>query len=190
MMPSSHLKDSGSDAWLTKMQVVEPLLNALTTIIAPGLFDAGSQSISKIKKEEERTHSGEKYIKKVIGWPSVYSGISVISNRTTLFHTDRGGYESAMDLLAACGTHDNCNIEVQELGASFQYRPGAVLFICGFFLQHGVFNWTGDRVCYAHYFKDKVHERNGVQRAGWENISKYLGFMSSRFAKQEMDIIT
>ncbi len=96
-----------------------------------------------------------------------------LSTVETKFHTDRGGYTSAFDLLVSCGVHKNCKIEVLELGASFHYNPGTVLFICGFFLQHGVLEWEGGRVCYAHYIKDRVHERNNVPRAEWEHTSTF-----------------
>lgn len=179
MVPSKALKDPRSTCWCRTMEEVEPIANALTSIIAPDIYHAGCNSIKEIKQTQLSKHTGESYMENVSRWPSIYSGISVICNRTTEYHTDRGAYPSAFDLLLSCGTHLHCQIDVLELGASFPYNPGTALAMNGWFLQHGVKDWVGgDRVCYAHYIKKNVHHRTKVEEAGWQNISMFQKILS------------
>lgn len=135
--PSVSYRDCKCDEWSKTMEEVQPIANALTLFTAPKLFHAGSQSIKKVKQ----FHSGNNppFLKKVLDWPSVYSGITVISNRKTEYHNDKGGYASAFDLLFSCGTHMKCQLkpEILELGASLRYEPGSGVLSTGWFVQHG-----------------------------------------------------
>lgn len=182
MQPSVNLKDPEALKWLEALETVEPQVNAVTSLIAPDLFSAGCQSVNSIKGDQRSKNGDKDFIDNVEAWPSVFSGITVISNRITEHHTDRGAYDPAYDLLLSAGNHFGCDLEVLELGAFFSYPPGTAVAICGRFLQHGVTKWDGGhRLCYAHYLKDKVHDRNGVMRAGWQDISFYGESMLPRF---------
>lgn len=58
-------------------------------------------------------------------------------------------------------------MEFPGLGMRARYETGTLTCFSGRLLQHGVSGWTGDRVCYAYYMKDDVHERAGIKAAGW-----------------------
>lgn len=160
------------------MQDAQPSLNALTAYIAPRTFEAGCKSIEEIKRLQQSQSANEPFLENVLKWSSIFSGITVITNRKTKYHKDRGGHDSVFDLLLSCGTHSCCKLNVKELKLSFSYNPGTVVALNGSFLHHGVDGWTGgDRICYAHYMKKKVHERTGVKEVAWQNIKDFQGFI-------------
>lgn len=174
MMASKAMKDPLIGKWCTSMPDTQPIINALTSYIAPHTFEAGCTSIKEIKSIQQSLHPNAPFIENVLNWPSVFSGISVISNRKTKYHTDKGGHDSVFDLLVSCGTHSNCKIKVPELKLSFSYNPGTIVAVNGSFLHHAVEEWSGgDRICYAHYMKRNVHKRTGVTRPQWQNIKSF-----------------
>lgn len=136
-------------------------------IIAPDMFERCRRSVEVSKRDHQEC-------KNVKDWPSVYTGIAVISNRVTDFHLDSGGYPGALDLLLSSGIHTKCKLEILELGTSMGYDPGTAVALCGSFMQHGVKDWEGDRVCYAHFVKKAVHERHKVGLAEWQTLSMFL----------------
>jgi hypothetical protein len=95
--------------------------------IAPELFKAGSTAISEIYG---KTHTPPKSVP-VSEWPSIFSGLEVIVNHTTLPHCDHGRAPSHYDLLVSLGVSHNATFSIQDLRANLDYFPGTMCFICG-----------------------------------------------------------
>jgi hypothetical protein len=51
-----------------------------------------------------------------------------------------------------------CNLKLPGLGLSLEYGPGTVVGFSGTMLEHEVSSFEGDRVCYAYFMMDAVHE--------------------------------
>lgn len=109
-------------------------------------------------------------------WQSVYTGISVISNRRTPPHRDSKGRPEWYDmLLSYSGLFTRPRLCIGDVGLDLNYSSGTVVALCGSVLEHGVSSWgVGDRVCYAHFMRESVRERLEVSPAGWVNRSIYL----------------
>ena len=162
------------------MESTEYLCNAILALTHPALFDAGMQAMQQLQLnpgiEHVKTH------KQVALWPSVFSGIGVISNRITPRHRDTDSWYTWYDLLASLGTHKEAKIKVDELGATFSYCPGTVFLVCGRLLSHSVDRWEdGERICAAHYMRDMLHERLGVHRPHWCRFSIYTRLFDNAF---------
>jgi hypothetical protein len=180
LIPSVTLRTPTAEAWLLGMQATEYLCNAILALTHPALFDAGVQAILNIQDSMEVSHI--RTHEHVPLWPSVFSGIGVISNRKTLRHRDQGGFTSSYDLLASAGTHRSSTINIPELGASFSYNPGTVFMICGKLLSHSVDEWEGgERICVAHYMRNMVHGRLGVHRPNWCKMTMYTRYFNKSF---------
>jgi hypothetical protein len=114
-----------------------------------------------------RNNEGTKAIAKT--WQSVYSGISIISNRLSPSHRDSKGRPEWFDTLvsfSATGAHPRLLLE--DLGLDLEYSSGTVVSFCGTILKHEVRSWgDGDRICYAHFMRESVRRRLGVPPAGW-----------------------
>jgi hypothetical protein len=159
---------------MDQVQHAERLCNAIMALIAPELHDGGLKAIEYIKQGREvaNPHANQQL------WPSIFSGISVIVNRVTRPHRDSGGSSTHYDLLVSAGTHEQARLVVRELGVHLSYRPGDVVALCGKLFLHEVREWLGgERVCVAHYMKDKVHERLHVPRPTWPMEQNYLSLV-------------
>jgi hypothetical protein len=180
--PSQTLKEMESRWWLKNIKATERTVNNLVALTAPDLLYGGQTALDHIKHRFS-DHPG------VQSWPSVFSGISVIVNRKTLPHRDQGGWNSAFDFLVAAGTYEDSQLHVHDAQATFQYRPGCVIAICGKVLSHSVPSWTGgERICYAHFMRDAVWQRLGIRRSSWVSQGLYAEFMSPGFLRRMGDL--
>ena len=140
------------------------LINAITSVVNPTLYSAGLHAIQAIKQDDPD-----------ITWESVWSGFALIVNRETPYHRDSGGSLSMHDLLMSGGTHQDCYMEIAELGAEFSYLPGTIFALTGKALMHRVKTWAGgERICAAHFMRDAVLNRLGQARPSWPVLDHYL----------------
>ncbi|KAG2078326.1 hypothetical protein BDR04DRAFT_1112556 [Suillus decipiens] len=138
--------------WLATMTVSEQFWMAITNIISPDQYLAGMKSVSALK--------GIVHTQKPVVWPSSFSGIEVIVNREMPHHQDLGASPSVYDLLAI--------LDLPDLGAQLGYPPGTMVYIARKVLEHGVPRCgDGERIVIAHFVKDKVHDKQGIPRAGF-----------------------
>ena len=56
---------------------------------------------------------------------------------------------------------------------SLEYGPGMVVGLLGATLEHEVPRFKGERVCYAYFMRDNVHEWAGVSGYTWMATEYY-----------------
>lgn len=116
-------------------------------------------------------------------WQSVYTGISVVSNRVTPSHRDSKGRSEWYDLLANYCDEDEAagstpRLLIKDLGLDLRYSSGSVVGFCGSVLEHEVQSWgAGDRVCQAHFMRKSVQEHLEVAQAGWVEQNTYFQYL-------------
>lgn len=106
-------------------------------------------------------------------WTSVFNGMSVIGNRETPCHRDNNSRAEWYDLLATIGPYRSAIMELPGIGLRVRYDPGTVMGLSGKIVLHGVAECDGERVCYAYYMRDTIHERGKVEVAEWMKKSRY-----------------
>jgi hypothetical protein len=76
----------------------------------------------------------------------------MIINRETYVHRDVGSAPMDYDLLFSSGTHEQCMLDIWDLGLRLSYLPDTVVGISGKVLRHGVKTWDGgERICRGLY---------------------------------------
>lgn len=149
-------------------------------MVAPNLHSSATHAVEVFKSEPDAHPNVKK-------WPCAFSGIGVIVNRNTLPHRDPGGCHEWYDLLVGAGTYRKAYLVVKDIGAKFEYNPGTGIAICGKLLMHSVVGWEGgDRICYAHFIRDNVLERLGLEQSDWVKIGEYHRYMSDGFLQRMM----
>ena len=162
------------------------LLNSITALTHRPLYLSGHKAISRLKqarllKAKVQTHDH------VESWNSVYSGISVISNRITVRHRDDGGSSPWYDLLLSAGTHQKAFLHLDDIKAQLSYNPGTVVMVCGKVLSHSLPEWSGgERICLAHWMRKEVHYRLGIYSPEWSQQGCYTRFMNKTFTAEQM----
>ena len=179
LVVSADFRDSRGAEFVSRVQNVELLHNAILALISPDLYWKGFEVVDRLlhgnflSKHHQVTHH----------WISLFSAWQVISNRITPAHRDMGAAPMVYDLLTCAGTYKCSLFYVHDLGARFHYTPGSVVAICGRVLLHEVKDWQGgDRICIAHYMRDSVHDRVRVSRPSWPVMDeKYHSLMTPQF---------
>jgi hypothetical protein len=162
----------------------EILHNAILSLIAPDLYDAGIQAISRLKNDETERYLASLH-PHVSRWPSVFSAWQIIINRVTPPHRDRGAAPSMYDVLTSVGTHTSSNLLLSDCGTTLSYGPGTVIAICGRVLRHGVQSWEGgERICVAHYFRDNVLNRLHVRAPDWVVIDSFWDLLDKNLRER------
>ena len=160
------------------------LLNAIIALTHRPLYLSGYDAISQLKSPDinlnVNTHAH------VHSWNSVFSGISVITNRITPKHLDTGGDSTGYDLLLSCGTHRKAYLHLDDVKARLSYSPGTVDMVCGRILNHSLPDWSGgERICVAHWMRCEVHDRLEVFKAGWSWHSRFTHLMDTEFVEEQ-----
>ena len=154
--------------WLDAISQSNSIISAILAVIHPELHRAGQKTFDKL-----RENAGIQRQDVLRRWTSAFCGVSVIYNRITPPHRDGQSRRQWYDLLATIGHYKNSNLELPGLGISLEYGPGTVVGLLGATLEHAVPYFEGERVCYAYFMRDNVHEWAEVSGYSWMSTSYY-----------------
>ena len=175
---STELRTPEGAEFMNAITNVEMLMDAALASCTRELYQIGSLAI-ELLQEGNSLYQWHDNIKL---WPSAFSAIQAIVNRSTPSHYDSRASEPVFDLLVSAGTHTEAFIFLGDVQARLSYNPGTVVLVCGRVLRHEVPTWEGgERICIAHYMCDNVHERLGLKRPDWVDIDSYRAMMSPGF---------
>lgn len=159
--------------WLNDMRESSALLGATLGIIHPELYKAGWKAMRLLQDNPNLVKEGREMLDVLPLWSSPFSAYSIIANRCTPFHRDNQSRKEWYDMLVSVGDYQEAELSMPGIGPTFAYNSGTVMAFSGKVLQHGVGRHSGNRLCIAHYMRDKVHERLGIQAPGWMNVDSY-----------------
>jgi len=154
--------------WLYAISESNAIVSAILAVIHPELYHAGWETTKCLRDTPGTGAEGILY-----RWASVFSGVAVISNRITEPHRDGSSRDNWYDILVTLGGYQSCNLELPGLGISLGYGPGTVVGVSGKVLEHAVPEFEGDRVCYAYFMRDNVHDWANVPCSDWMKTSYY-----------------
>ena len=151
-LKSSKL-DRGPMNWIHDSSIAEvsALLNAITYVAHKEMFAAGIRSLLAMHDLPE--------VRDVLpAWPSVYNALSVICNRSSPLHQDRGTLLNGLDLLVSIGGDPKLKMDWPLFQTKVAYSSGTVVLFSGASVPHQVSLSAIDRVCLAFYMKDEIHK--------------------------------
>jgi Oxygenase domain of the 2OGFeDO superfamily len=165
---SANFRSQHALDWLDQISESNAILSAILAVIHPDLYRAGEETLKRLRQCAEI--QGQDVLGK---WTSIFSGVSVISNGTIRAHRDGQSRYQWYDLLTTLGSYRNCTLELPGLGKRLEYDPGTVVGISGMVLQHQVPSFDGERVSYAYFMRDSVHEWAKVPSGSWMKTDHY-----------------
>jgi hypothetical protein len=179
---SQELRRPEGAAFVKAITDAEAVLDCVAAIVCPELHSISLCAIDKLKSGEHLS----KWDDIVKQWPCVFSGIEVISNRVTPLHRDPKAAPTMYDFLVSAGNHQEAWLDLPDVNAKLAYNPGTVVAVCGRVLRHGVEKWIGgERICFAHFIRDAVHQRLGLPRPDWVKSSQYVQLMDKEFINRQ-----
>lgn len=175
---SANFGEAAALDWLNAVSESNAVLSAILAVIHPTLYDAGRQTTERL--------SGSPNICPpdiLDRWASVFSGVAVISNRSSPSHRDGGSRYNWYDVLVTLGRYQNCGLTLPGLGITLEYGPGTVVGISGMMIEHAVPDVEGDRLCYAYFMRNNVHEWANAPASDWMS-TKYFSSAECRWAQK------
>jgi hypothetical protein len=158
--------DKGCRAWLQEIREYGALVSGITLVAHPELYRAGLTTLSNTRDMPE--------ISEVVKiWSSVYSAVSIVSNRECPLHRDTGTDAEWFDFLTTVGGDWNTEMSWPQLGINIAYTSGTSVLFSGYTLAHTVTTSEEERLCIAHYMKGNVFERFGVCGPSWMYSTVY-----------------
>ena len=106
-------------------------------------------------------------------WPSVFTAMSIISNRETPFHRDSQSRMCWYDILTSVGPYNDAPVYLSPFGIRISNTPGTICAFSGMALRHAVRYTAQPRISIASYLRENVRAGAHVQPAGWMSQSVY-----------------
>ncbi|KAK7461401.1 hypothetical protein VKT23_008579 [Stygiomarasmius scandens] len=162
---SDECDESATRTWLKRIEALQLTVSLILSVIHPELFEAGRGVLAFCCAPESHKGSTHEWASQ---WNSVYTALTVICGRKSPAHVDSHGSVKYLDALVSLGTATKPRMTLQELGASFSYKAGTLMFFSGKAWTHEVLEWgKGERICYASYMRPEMIEAHGLSVDGW-----------------------
>lgn len=150
--------------WFHDARALFAFADIVLCITQPGLYKVTDMVRNHLRTETELQASIE-------AWPTLYNGLGVISNCQTPRHHDPQTFKMWADILMTFGNYVDADLELRDVGLRLRYRSGSIVVVSGALLTHGVEASDGERVCWAYYMRDQVHEHCKVEASHWTTVS-------------------
>jgi len=178
LTPSGDLRMQTAQEWLSSVYETELLIGAITSVTCPDMAKKGYAALDRIAAR------GLTSLPPYFRWPSPFTCIELLVNRSTGLHHDTGGSWTMHDVLASFGSGHDAVFHIHELGADICFPPGSLIMLLSKMFQHSA-DWTiGERICVAHFMKDQVHDRVGVASPRLPRLGEYLSLVGQKPPKR------
>jgi hypothetical protein len=154
--------------WLDAISQSNSILSTILAVIHPDLHHTGQETMNQLRQHDKIQPQDL-----LCQWTSAFNSVSVICNCRTLLHQDGKTRKQWYDLLVTLGHYQNCNLDLPGVGSLLEYGPGTIVRLLGSTLEHAVDNFEGERVCYAYFMRDRVHEWAHVPGKDWMEMDYY-----------------
>lgn len=135
----------------------------------PEQYWAGLQAFASLG-EKAQSKELPKMSETLQYWATVFNSLTVICNRETPNHRDQSSISECFDILTSVGNYSNARMSMPSLQLEFRYDPGCMIAFSGRIVSHGVHAVEGDRIAWAWYMRDAVHDYAGIPSCGWARL--------------------
>jgi hypothetical protein len=117
---------------------LEKFMAVITWLTHGDQHKASTTALSTMRRlvntaDEKFQHSRLK--EKLDLWPSIFSGVTLITNRATPLHRDTNGFKAGFDYLTVAGSARSI-LALPDINMTCEYNPGTVVAIAGRVLRH------------------------------------------------------
>jgi hypothetical protein len=100
-------------------------------------------------------------------WAAVYTGAAVMCNHDSPDHRDPKCPPEAFDVLTCIGSYSRAIMRLTNLGIDLVYKPGVMVSYSGRLVRHGIRVDEGDRIVWAWFMQDSVHNYASTPRPNY-----------------------
>ena len=167
---STDLDTAAGFQWLQDMIYPTSIVSGALSIMHPQLYEDGMRAMSVMQDWSSRYDS--RMNEALALWPTRFTNVSLIANRSTPLHHDPQSHASWFDVLVSVGEYTQCVLAIPTLGIELVYKPGTMVAFSGRLLRHGVNAVEGNWYCLSYYMRDNIHHWAKVPKcADWMRIN-------------------
>jgi hypothetical protein len=107
-------------------------------------------------------------------WHSVFTTITLITNRESPFHRDPKTNIHWYHLMLTVGNYNEVILELSAFSLPLLYNPGLICFISGKLVHYGVSLTQGRRICYVNYMRESMHNFYSLSPVTWVKYNNVL----------------
>ncbi|KAG2095272.1 uncharacterized protein F5147DRAFT_584661 [Suillus discolor] len=167
---SAALKGDSGLSSIIDMQRPALLSSAALQVMHPQLYRA-SMSTHVALGQWAAVHGEDQMYRCLQHWASAYSGASIVCNRQSPGHRDPKCPPEGFDILTCIGSYKHAVMNLTNLGIDLLYNPGVMVSYSGRLVRHGVRVGDGDRIVWAWFMRDSVHNYAGTPRTEFAKYS-------------------
>lgn len=138
------------------MERVNALIGTVLSLVHPVLYQKQIAVLEAIYGTEFVVGNREWMEELFESWSTPFNAFSLVVNRESIMHRDKGGGPKMLDILATFGHYSGGRLEIPLLGCRLIYNPGTIVVFPGYLMEHGASVTKGERVCIASFFRPNV----------------------------------
>lgn len=175
---SSSLKSDMNISVITDMQRPGLVASAALRVMHPQLYQASI--VTQVQLGHWAATQGLYQMSRMLQhWASVYTGAAVMCNRQSPNHRDPKCPPEGLDILMCTGGYDRAVMQLTNLGIDLVYNPGVMVSYSGRLVRHGVRVREGDKIVWAWFMRDSVHNYTRTPR------TEYAHYNQADFARYQ-----
>lgn len=147
-------------AWSMEFIEVGAMISAVLCVMHPDQYRVARSTLGALCQHQRVKNSAAR-------WPTVWSAITLVSNRCCPLHRDVSGSFALFDLLVSTGKYSTAPLELQPLGIQIPNGPGTMCGVSGKAFRHGVAHADGPRRCHAFYMRASLPRFMNVVPCTW-----------------------
>jgi hypothetical protein len=167
---SATLKADESHSLVLNMQQPGLLSSAALRVMHPQLYWASISTQVELGRWAAANGQDQMY-QCLQQWTSMYTGAAIICNRQLPFHWDPKCPPEGFDILTYIGGYDNSVMQLTNLGIDLAYDSGVMVSYSGQLVRHGIRVGEGDRIIWAWFMRNSVHNYVRTPRTEYAKYS-------------------
>ncbi|KAG2085888.1 uncharacterized protein F5147DRAFT_588748 [Suillus discolor] len=179
---SATLKGDSGLSSIIDMQRLALLSSAALRVMHPQLYRASMSTHVKLGHWVAAQGQDQMY-RCLQHWASVYSSAAIVCNGQSPSHWDPKCPPEGFDILTCIGSYDHAVMNLTNLRIDLVYNPGVMVSYSGHLVRHGVRVGEGDRIVWAWFMQDSVHNYAGTPQTEFAkyNLADFTTYHLARY---------
>ncbi|KAG1901136.1 uncharacterized protein F5891DRAFT_1187832 [Suillus fuscotomentosus] len=167
---SATLKGERGMSMILQMQRPGLLASAVMCVMHPQQYWASIRTHIELG-HWAASHGFEDMYQNLKHWASIYTGVTVMCNRLSPYHKDPKCPPEGFNILTSIRSYRQAMMHLINLGIDIAYDPGVMVGYSGRLVRHGVRVDEGDRIIWAWFVRDSIHNYTRTPRPEYAKYS-------------------
>ncbi|KAJ8583552.1 hypothetical protein M405DRAFT_748453 [Rhizopogon salebrosus TDB-379] len=170
---SATLKGDHGTQLVISMNLSAILASAALRVMHPALYFAGVDTLLKLGRWA-RDSGLEDMCDRILHWASVFNVASIMCNRRSPPHRDPKCRPEAFDIMTSISVYHPTVMNIQNFSIKLRYDSCVMVAFSCRLAVHGMHVESGDRIVWAWFMRDSVHNFVATPRPDFARYDCFL----------------